>query len=114
MKSAARQGWATSDDWFDDSAAAAGRFFEAGKKPSRPGSQGWATNSWAEGPSITADECVALQIPCIGRHNGMQWQIKSLLAGDWQGRCRKHLTMLWHALREVVFAEHLKRRWLLR
>lgn len=75
MRSAAQQGWATSDDWVDDSAAAAGRFFEAGKKPPRPGSQGWATNSWAEGPSITADECVALQIPCIGRHNGMQWQM---------------------------------------
>ena len=50
------QGWTESEEWVDDSAAAAGRFFEAGTKPARPGSQGWASSSWPEGNSLIADE----------------------------------------------------------
>ena len=50
------QGWAESDEWVDDSAAAAGRFFEAGTKPARPGSQGWASSSWSESSSFADDE----------------------------------------------------------
>lgn len=52
------QGWAPWEDWADDSAAAAGRFFEEGTKPARPGSQGWAKGGWAESGSVTAEECV--------------------------------------------------------
>ena len=56
MAPAGPQGWAESDEWVDDSAAAAGRFFEAGTKPARPGSQGWASSSWPESSSLAADE----------------------------------------------------------
>ena len=56
MAPAGPQGWSALDDWVDDSAAAAGRFFEAGKKPARPGSKRWATAGWSESPPIVADE----------------------------------------------------------
>ncbi len=56
MATAGPQGWAASDNWVDDSAAAAGRFFEAGKKPARPGSQGWASGGWSENSSIVTNE----------------------------------------------------------